>query len=66
MEKQDSITNKLEKLLENETFNRGNNPSLSNVYRILEKHNLLTKTEYTLPLKDTIGRVYFERIQFVN
>lgn len=63
-----SLTDKLEKLLESKPIKPSdkNNANLSSVFEVLAKHGLLAKSEYTLPLKDTIGKTYFDKIQFVD
>ena len=40
--------------------------NLNNVFRILNKHGLLLKSEYTFPLKDTIGKIYFDKRKITN
>ncbi|MEA3445002.1 MAG: hypothetical protein U9R19_09800 [Bacteroidota bacterium] len=68
MKIQNSITDTLKKLLDDKSKNLSNNKTsnLSNVFEILAKHGLLSKSEYTLPLTDTIGKAYFDRIQFTD
>lgn len=69
MKKAKTVTGKLENLLEKESrrFSKTTGDSkISGVYSKLSKHGLLTKTEYSLPLKDTIGKAYFDKKQFTS
>ena len=61
-----SLTDKVESLLEDKSnkFTNNKRSNLSKVFETLEKHGLLSKSEYTLPMKDTIGRTYFDKVQF--
>ena len=38
--------------------------NLSSVFKILEKNGISNKSKYSLPLKDTIGKVYFEQMNY--
>ena len=40
--------------------------SLGNGYKILVQNGFLTKTEYSFPLIDTIGRRFHEKAKFSN
>jgi hypothetical protein len=67
MKNASSLTEKFENLLEKESnkFAKKQTVSkISGVYSKLSKHGLLTKSEYTFPLKDTIGKTYFDKSQF--
>ncbi len=63
-----TITKKLENLLDKESKNQKKRTknNLQNVYDTLLKHGLPVKSEYTFPLKDTIGKAYFDKVQFKN
>lgn len=45
-------------------FNPKNGFNLGSVFKILEKNGISNKSNYSLPLKDTIGKVYFEQMQY--
>jgi len=38
--------------------------NLENVYKKLIKYKMYSKTEYTLPTKETIGKEYFKQSQY--
>lgn len=62
-----TVTEKFENLLDKESkkfSNKQTDSKISGVYSKLSKHGLLTKSEYPFPLKDTIGRTYFDKTQF--
>ncbi|TSA27520.1 MAG: hypothetical protein D4R67_05905 [Bacteroidetes bacterium] len=65
MEKSKKITDQVSEVLiiQSEKFSSENGYSLSEVYRKLEKHGLSSKSEFTLPLQDTIGRTFHEQIR---
>jgi hypothetical protein len=46
-------------------FNQNAGYKLSTVFDILEKNGISSKSKYSLPHKDTIGKVYFEQVQFL-
>lgn len=67
MKKAKTVTEKFENLLNKEYkkfANKQTDSKISGVYSKLSKHGLLTKSEYPFPLKDTIGKTYFDKIQF--
>ena len=61
-----SLTEKLNITLKNEKKKRESEISnnLENVYIKLRKYNMYSKTEYTLPIKDIIGKEYFKQPNF--
>ncbi len=69
MKEAKTVTGKLENLLDKESkrfLKTSADSKISGVYSKLSKHGLLTKTEYSLPLKDTIGKTYFDKKQFTG
>lgn len=69
MKKTRTISRKVEDLLEKESkrFSYPHGDSkISGVFGKLAKHGLLTKSEYSFPLKDTIGKTYFDKKQFTG
>lgn len=42
------------------------NSNLVGVYAKMTKLGISSKTEYTFPPKDTIGKIFHEQIQFTN
>lgn len=50
--------------IESIKFSKKEGFKLSSVFEILKRNNISIKSNYTLPLKDTIGKVYFEQMQY--
>jgi len=67
MKDKNSITKDLTKVLskEQKQFAKKGN-TLSGIYDKFFKLGIETKTTYSLPLKDTIGKTFNEQIQFKN
>jgi hypothetical protein len=57
-----------DKLLETLDSNKDKfqNTKLVDVYRKMSKLGISSKTEYSLPPKDTIGKILHEQIQFAS
>ncbi len=49
---------------ESKKFTNENGYKLNSVFEILDRNGINTKSTYSLPLKDTIGKVYFDQVQF--
>lgn len=65
METQTSLTEKLEKFQRDDRNKKMKNSSkLTDLMEKLSKKGLLNKNEYSLPLKDTIGRTLHSQTKF--
>lgn len=65
MNKEKSITDKLNEVLEKESLRfPQKNSSLFEIYKKFSKLGIDTRSTFTLPLKDTIGRTFQELIKF--
>ncbi|MDN5214265.1 hypothetical protein QQ020_19460 [Fulvivirgaceae bacterium BMA12] len=65
METQLSLVEKLEKLLDNKQIKeKTRNSHLTILMEKVSKKGLLEKSEYSLPLKDTIGRTLHDLTKF--
>ncbi|MBC6400591.1 MAG: hypothetical protein GDA42_05635 [Ekhidna sp.] len=65
------LSEKFEKLVKNANFTDKKTQSLkrtldTTLFDKISEKGLLEKTEYTLPLKDTIGQQLFEALKFKN
>lgn len=63
--KEKTTTDKLIETLE-QNKDKFQNTNLVGVYKKMTKLGISSKTEYTFPPKDTIGKTFHEQIQFTN
>ncbi|MDY0083209.1 MAG: hypothetical protein RBR74_08525 [Ignavibacteriaceae bacterium] len=67
MERNKTITEKLSEVISKEKVHFGKSGgTLLDIYDKLLKIGIDTKSTYSLPLKDTIGKTFREQIQFKN